>query len=275
MTKIISKFIAELLEDFIGNIIDSILGNIVQLALSVEKYMSSYGINGFDKLFTMFSTIGISLIIIKFLKKGFDMYVLWTDGDADADPVQLVVNFIRAMVVALTFTFMYNYFAEIIIEISDEALNAIGLYENIESEMFLSLLKNLTISSLFGFLIFFIMYLILYVKFIATGFEILILRIAAPLACVGLMDADKGVFKTYIQKFFQVAFTILIQVLLTKLALSLIISQKMIWAIAAAYFAIKTPNFLKEFLVFSGNGGIMNSVYSGVKLGQMFKTIVK
>ncbi len=49
----------------------------------------------------------------------------------------------------------------------------------------------------------------------------LILRIGFPLACVGLMDADKGgVFKTYIQKLFQVSITIMVQITIAKLALS-------------------------------------------------------
>jgi hypothetical protein len=32
---------------------------------------------------------------LKFLKKGFETYVLWTEGDADADPLLLLTNFLK------------------------------------------------------------------------------------------------------------------------------------------------------------------------------------
>jgi len=46
-------------------------------------------------------------------------------------------------------------------------------------------------------LIFFICFFILYIQFLTRGLEILILRVGVPLACVGLMDNDNGVFRTY------------------------------------------------------------------------------
>ncbi|WP_326497917.1 conjugal transfer protein TrbL family protein [Clostridium sp. ZS2-4] len=35
-------------------------------------------------------------------------------------------------------------------------------------------------------------------------------------ACVGLLDADNGVFRTYIQKFFQSTLAVLVQIVLAK-----------------------------------------------------------
>ena len=33
----------------------------------------------------------------KFLKKGFETYVLWSDGDADEEPIAILTNFFKAM----------------------------------------------------------------------------------------------------------------------------------------------------------------------------------
>ena len=49
-------------------------------------------------------------------------------------------------------------------------------------------------TAIFG-LVFVIVYFILYFQFLMRGLEILILRVGMPLACVGLIDNDKGVFK--------------------------------------------------------------------------------
>lgn len=281
MSKIVMKFLLDFLEGLIGGLTDSSLLSLAEQPFAIEERMTHFGIAQFDNIFNMFASIGITLIVVKFLKKGFDMYILWTDGDADADPLQLVINFVRAMVVALTFTFLYTWFAEIVLDIINDTLTAIGLFENIDSSQFnnwftsINSAGQLVLSTIIGYVIFFIMYVILYIKLIAIGFEMLILRIGAPLACIGLMDADKGVFKTYIQKFFQVSITIMVQVTMMKLALSLLIAGHNIWGLAGVYFAITTPKFIREFLIFTSGGGITNNLYSSARLVQMAKSVIR
>ncbi len=276
MTKLITLLIVEFLEGLFDFLSNEMLSGIVPLALHTESYMSNLGIDGFENLFNIFLDLGISLIILKFLKKGFEMYVLWTDGDADADPIQLLTNFFRAMAIAITFPILYGWLAEITTDISDTMLEAVGL--NAVSVDFLGLLENIAISGFFSvisFLVFFLIFILLYIQFIKNGLEILILRIGVPLACIGLMDADKGVFKTYIQKFFQAVFTVIVQLLLAKLGLALMFSGHMIWGIAANYFAVKTPRFIQEFLILSSQGGIANNLYSSARLAQMFRSVIK
>lgn len=275
MSKLITLLIIDFLEglfDFLGN---EMLTGIVPLALHAEEYMKNLGISGLSSLFKIFLDFGISLIILKFLKKGFEIYVLWSDGDADSDPIQLATNFFRAMAIALSFPILYDWLARIIEELSNEALNAIGLNSNVSFNSLITSLSTASLFSVLAFLVFFIIFILLYIQFIRKGLEILILRIGLPLACVGLMDADKGVFRTYIQKFFQSTLTVLVQVVLAKLGLSLMFSGHLFWGIATEYFAVKTPSFLQEFLIFSGGGGMMNTMYSSARLAQMFKNIVK
>ena len=275
MSKLITLLIIDFLEglfDFLGN---EMLTGIVPLALHAEEHMKNLGIDGFSTLFRIFLDFGISLIILKFLKKGFEIYVLWSDGDADSDPVQLLTNFFRAMAIALTFPVLYSWLAKIIEDFSNQTLNAIGLNANTSFPALISTLTTASFFSVLSFLVFFIIFILLYIQFIRKGLEILILRIGLPLACVGLMDADKGVFRTYIQKFFQSTLTVLVQVVLAKLGLSLMFSGHLFWGIAAEYFAVKTPSFLQEFLIFSGGGGMVNNIYSSARLVQMFKNVVK
>lgn len=276
MGKIIMLLIQEFLEGLFDNISNTLLTNLAEISFYPENTLSSLGFSSFDSLFTVFLSAGISLIIIKFLKKGFEIYVLWTDGDADADPLLLLTNFARAIVVALTFPIMYGWLVEVITDLMNEAIGALGLDANPNVS---SILTNLASGGIFigiALLVFFIIYLLLLIQFYKRGFEILILRIGMPMACVGLMDADKGVFKSYIQKFFQSSITVLVQVVLAKLGLVLMIGGHYIWGFAASYFAIKTPKFLQEFLIMSSSGGsMMNTVYSGARLVEMGRRFAK
>ncbi|OZV13525.1 hypothetical protein CIW83_02980 [Tissierella sp. P1] len=276
MGKIIMLLIQEFLEGLFDNISNTLLTNLAEISFYPENTLSSVGFSGFNSLFDVFLSAGISLIIIKFLKKGFEIYVLWTDGDADADPLLLLTNFARAIVVALTFPIMYGWLVEVITDLMNKAIGALGLDANPNVS---SILTNLASGGIFigiALLVFFIIYLLLLIQFYKRGFEILILRIGMPMACVGLMDADKGVFKSYIQKFFQSSITVLVQVVLAKLGLVLMIGGHYIWGFAASYFAIKTPKFLQEFLIMSSSGGsMMNTVYSGARLVEMGRRFAK
>lgn len=100
---------------------------LIPIVFEVDKTLGQY-------LSTASSTIyniGISLMILKFLKKGFEIYVMGTDGDPDMDPLQLVTNFIKAMAVAIGFRPIYDIFVRIL----KETVNAITTSMNIYKEV--------------------------------------------------------------------------------------------------------------------------------------------
>ncbi len=251
------------------------LEKLVTMALYAEKQISSLGTNGFDTLFDIFFGYGVSLIILKFLKKGFETYILWTDGDPDADPIILLTNFFRAMAIAISFPIVYDIFAEIIEKASTEVMTTIGLNVNTGFDAILDSSNFLGFFTAIAVLVFFVIFIFLYIQFITRGLEILILRIGVPLACTGLMDADKGVFRTYTQKFLQSFFTVLIQVVLAKLGLVIMLNGHIFYGIACLLLALKTPRFLQEFLIVSSSGGGMHGIYSSVRLVQMAKMAFK
>ena len=95
--------------------IDSLLTDIVPMTLYSEQYMTVVsGVNLAETLFDIVFGFGVSLIILKFLKKGFDTYILWTDGDADEEPLYLLTNFFRALAVAISFPTIYSWLGTII-----------------------------------------------------------------------------------------------------------------------------------------------------------------
>jgi len=101
--------------------IDGLMEGIVPLTLYAEQYMSTLaGVDLFEALFDIVFGFGVSLIILKFLKKGFETYVLWSDGDADEEPIALLTNFFKAMAVAVCFPTMYGWLAGIVEEMSDK-----------------------------------------------------------------------------------------------------------------------------------------------------------
>jgi hypothetical protein len=132
------------------------------------------------------------------------------------------------------------------------------------------------VTAIFG-LIFIICYFMLYFQFLMRGLEIFILRVGVPLACVGLLDNDKGVFKAYLNKFFQSMLAVVVQIVLAKLGVGLMLNMHVLWGVACMMLAIRTPRFLQDFLITTGGGGggVINNVYHSVRLIGMAQKLTK
>lgn len=267
------SFIKSLVDAFFLHKGEELLNNIMPLALWAEHELTSLGINNIGELKSIFLDFGIALIVLKFLKKGFDTYILWTDGDPDADPLLLTTGFLKAIAIAYSFPVMYTWLVDSVNELSNKAFNAINLAPSTSLKEYIVEVYTVDIYYSLGILIFFIIIVFLYIQFIKKGLEIFIIRTGFPLACSGLMDSDAGVFKGYLQVLIQAALTVLVQVILAKLSLALIIGGNILWGIAAAVTAIKTPKMLDRFMVTSGGGGggAINTAYSVSRLMQMIK----
>lgn len=257
--------------------VNSLLNDLVSIALYADRYMDSLlGTSGLSQVFDIFFGLGVSLIVLKFLKKGFEQYILWTEGDADTEPLILLTGFFKALAIAVSFPTLYDWLAEIIEDLTDQLIKAIS--NGMETD-FTAVITGISSAGLFTAiisLIFFICFFLLYLQFLTRGLEIFILRVGLPLACVGLMDADKGVFRTYIQKFFQSTLAVLVQIVLAKMGVALMINTHVFWGIAALLLALRTPRFLQEFIIVSGgHGGGMGTVYQSVRLVQIAKSVFK
>ncbi len=261
--------------------IDGMLSGLTSLTLHADQYMvAGSGGNMVGTLFDILLGFGVSLIILKFLKKGFECYVLWTDGDPDSEPFALIIRFVQAVAVAVCFPVLYGWLADITGNLTDELLAAIGVSTDYNWKAWTKGISSAGIVTATLGLVFVIAYFMLYFQFLMRGLEILILRVGMPLACVGLLDNDKGVFKNYTMKFFQSMVSVVVQVALCKLGIGMMMNMggnmNVFWGTACIVLAIRTPRFLAEFMVPSGGGGgVVNNVYHSVRLVGMAKNLMK
>ena len=263
--------------------IDEMLEDLIPMTLYADEYMiATAGGSMVDILFEIVLGFGVSLIILKFLKKGFDAYILWTDGDPDYEPTALIIRFIQSIAVAVTFPILYGWLAQITEDFTDELLIAINQSTNMDWQAWVNGITSLgLVTAIFG-LIFVICYFILYFQFLMRGLEIMILRIGMPMACVGLLDNDKGVFGEYVKMFFKSMLTVIIQICMLKLGVGMMlntgINMNVFWGVACLVLAIKTPQFLQQFIIPGSGGGAsgaINNVYHSVRLIGMVKGLKK
>jgi hypothetical protein len=273
----ISGFFSFLLNSFL-TIIDFTLQDIVKVSFHSETYMASdLGMN-FGSLFTVINAFGYYLIVLKLLMKGFNIYVLWTEGDADMDPFMLATGFFKAIIVAVSFNTLYTYMINIAMDISTKLLDS---FNNVDlgSSTVIKVINDLSAVS-FGFtilaIVYFVCYINLWLGFIRRGLELFILRLGISFACTGLMDSDGGVFKPYIKKFLQELITIILQVVMFKMSVALMLNMHVFFGIAAITMALKAPSFLQEFIMAYGSGqGVTTKVSQTAYAAKMIYSFVK
>ena len=279
----------KIIEDFFGGIVRKTLEAMTDFGedtfsyyLNFDKAIKSAAPSfSFDKLYTYMAALSLGIAIMLFLKKGFEIYILWNDGDSDLDPVVFLASFIKMTVVIVWFSSAYGYGVEVATKIFNKLLESIT--GNVTGKDFLAgRLNFVDLNNGFLFIIFIVVLLInairLVIQFFGRGIELFILRIGVPLAALDMLNADSVAWRAYVKKIVQITLTLELQIFLFFLSLMIPINgiKNFIFAIAIQLTAIKLPSFLSELLVVSaGNGGLISKASSGAHLVSSLKSIFK
>lgn len=87
----------------------------LNMSLQIEKYVDGLlSTNSFEKIYATATAIAIVLILLVFLKKGFDTYVLWREGDPELSPVRLL----ERAGIAVVILFLFNPFYDVAVDVS-------------------------------------------------------------------------------------------------------------------------------------------------------------
>lgn len=216
-------------------------------------------------------TLASGLIVIKFLFKGFQIYVLWRDGDADASPQDMVIGVVQGIIVIISFPALYELMCTTTLQTAKGLMNAFGIGQIYDGQLAViagsaETFAGMALIELILALIFIVLALVLCVKMIGRGFELLVLRLGVPIACIGLVDSDFGLFKSYMQIFFKALFTSIIQIVLMSLAFRVmtgLVFLNLVGGISIVITAFNAPMIMQQMLVPSGRGGgISQKVYA-------------
>ena len=173
--------------------------------------------------------------------------------------------FIRAGVVLICSMLLYEWLVEVAKDFSNSMLQSLNFTTTVSITDGLATIADRGLYNAIMALIALILIFVLWVQFIIRGTEIFILKLGFPLASVGLINADGGVFTQYISKLFKSVLTVIVQILCCKFGLLLIATGQMIYAIAMIVVAIKTPKMLQEFMLGGGGGGISSVIVTASK----------
>lgn len=258
---------------FFGDLVTLLVMEACKLWVSLYRelgkavfYMEDYIGFAFDRthidaIFDFARNLAISLVILKVLKKGFFTYILWRDGDPDTPVQQSVINMVLAVIVAIGFPTLYDWYVDVSLYIIEFISTA--TFDMMELEDWPTIMDTfIDMSGIFALimLIYIIMLFVLYLQFLKRSAELLILRVGFPLACLGLLDSDNGVFTSTVKVFLQVSLTTIVQLFFMQLSMTIFIKMQTelynpFLCIACLMAAFATPKMLQFILLQTGSGG--------------------
>lgn len=183
-------YILSWLAEAVLNWLSGVYTTMFYLAFAIEiafrNIETNFSISG---LYNAIYIVAIAILVLFFIKKMVETYMTWSNGDPDENPLNVLIGFIKALIVMVCFGFIYTQFVNIFYDIYNQFL--LGMTGS--SEPVVPVYKNLGLN-VFGavlYLIIAIQLALLYFQFLTRGFEMLILRLGIPFASIGLLNANQ------------------------------------------------------------------------------------
>ena len=276
MFNIFKAFLLDLLQNALADLLDpiqSVLSQLISFSLRIELIGESWEVaspitqavisSSYDFIYrTMCGVMALA-----FLYKGFKVYIVWRDGDADVSPQSMILGIGSAIIMAVAFPYLYDILCDFILYLGDGLVNRMALSSITLDTGWLDLLTDDSILILLLLLIYIILMLVTFFKLLTRGAELLFLRLGFPLACLSLINSDASLFKQYVGVFFRQAALSIIQMVCLLLSINAAIQLTLLNEIVAITFvlcALSSPKLLAQFLPATGSVGKTSAVLTTV-----------
>lgn len=263
-----------------------LLSKISNYSLNIGDTIDSFTVDGdlISTLSGLMFNVGMAFLLLNFVYRGLQTYILYTDGDPDADPIGFLTLYCKAVVVICTYDYIFQMFSDGVDSLIGSVLNIIKrkLNTNLTVDSVVTSLFSLDENNIKGGLmggilgiVFGIIAIIVCFRALKTGFELLLLNIGMPIAAMGLLNQDKGIFKGYFMSICKGFATLLISIGCAQLGCSVMLAASdsivtstidgligIIIGIVILAVALTAPRLLSEFMAPSGGGqGMMMKMY--------------
>lgn len=277
MWKILEKFQKDLLDNLVNGFLELLQVLCDDLAEKTFFFESLFGsglsANTVELAYAVVYGFCSTLLVLKLLWKGWNVYVLWSGGDPEVAPGELLKNSAWAICVTVAFPLVYEIGVEIARDIAETVVavfNVSGLGSNVGNliEDNLSNLSDAASLTILMSLFFSFMVIALHIRMLRMGAELLIFRLGVPLAAIGLVNSDGGAWPNYIQVLLKQVFSIMVQYFCIIVGMAVYCSNGGIYGWCGGYALLMTafsaPKLLNQFLVPSGGNGGMSQKITAV-----------
>lgn len=276
MEELFTKLIGSLTEKSGEEILEAISTVSLQNIYKLEHFFAHQIHIDYNSIYIGVASVSLGLLLLLYLKKGFEIYILGIEGDADVDPIVHLINVVRVIAVIVGFNTIFDLSIEIMGKLmsvlftkNDGKFNALDI-------AFALKLSTILFSILYIIVVILIIKII--IQLIKRSIELFILRIGVPIAALGFLNSDKGIWSIYVRKFAQEMITVVLQIFLFILGTEIFATQKeifpMLIGISILSASLKLPQFLSEIIVMPSQGNAFGKIHSSLMIFNSVKSLI-
>lgn len=261
--QIILNAILSLLTDLVAGIVDFFSKLLDNVFIVAEKMITGDFVG---KVTNYCLKLGIALLVLISISQIIKSYILYEDGEGENDISGFLIRLGKTAILMTFSTAICNIIITVSQLVGKDMLSVlsgkIATTDILSKE--LSLLTGVPfgkgVITLFFLLVVIVCLIIISVQAGLRGVNLAVLQMTAPLFAVNYVTTDKGLWKKWVQNILSVAFTYVVQISLTNIAMKYIgmgITNDIINTLLGLCWLIVTiqsPRLLKEFAYSSGVG---------------------
>ena len=275
----ITKQIQEAMSDIILSFVEFFQKMVVEIFDNGTNFATNQQISGAVNATTL---IGIALVSVMVLKQILSVYVFETDGDAETDPLQLIVKASQTICIICCNDLIYTELQKVSKLTANDLNNAVT-----PDKVFASLQAVITQGAglvilgpvnLIFIIIYLIGFILLVIKAAIRGVELAVMKILVPIFAVDNITVSGERWNAFLSSYIVVFFGYIIQMLCFNMSIISFVKAitdsgvEYLYAIGFLIFSLKSPQWLEKFAYNSGlSRGIKGAASAGMQMAYMMR----
>ena len=275
----ITKQIQEAMSDIILSFVEFFQKMVVEIFDNGTNFATNQQISGAVDATTL---IGIALVSVMVLKQILSVYVFETDGDAETDPLQLIVKASQTICIICCNDLIYTELQKVSKLTANDLNNAVT-----PDKVFASLQAVITQGAglvilgpvnLIFIIIYLIGFILLVIKAAIRGVELAVMKILVPIFAVDNITVSGERWNAFLSSYIVVFFGYIIQMLCFNMSIISFVKAitdsgvEYLYAVGFLIFSLKSPQWLEKFAYNSGlSRGIKGAASAGMQMAYMMR----
>jgi len=249
----IAAFLSDLIDDLISyfsNILVDIMG------LSQNIFNMPIVQNGIKYS----QTLAFTILVIKVINEAYQTYILYQNGDPDADPTGLLVRTAQAVAVITVLPWivsqLFMFGTKVATDVANLSSGRMSYLDWQYIKIWLNPIMGLSFCPIFCIII---VIMLLIVAFQATirGAELALMSVLGPIMALNITANNRGIWSSWFRQVVIICTSQAIQIFMLAGAMSLISSQSisnkgLLFFYGWLWVAIKSPKYVQQFAYSTG-----------------------
>lgn len=186
-------------------------------AMQIETSISSVNV---WMLYMTIAGFAFGILTVKILHKLLGVYVFNIDGDSTTSPAEYVKLYIKAIITIFSFTFLYSFMVDIVMEFFANIYKILNITYN--TSILTDIINTADPLKYILCFIYLICMVALQINIYMNGITIFILRLGIPLATISMIDGNNNKFTATMNIVYKLIITIIAQLTLFSLSVAVL-----------------------------------------------------